>query len=190
MHEPVYGQLLDTGVYVENTPVDTAALIQPIIECELTFVMRRPLAGPGVTVPEVIRATEGIMPSLEIGDSRMRDWIGRAQVADILADSCGAAGIIVGGELHPLQGFDLRYTGMVVEKNGAIIASGATGAVMGNPAHAVAWLVNKLATLELALDEGEMVLSGALTGAVRMGPGDILKATFGGGLGPVGVKFI
>ena len=79
---------------------------------------------------------------------------------------------------------------MVVEKNGAIIASGATGAVMGNPAHAVAWLVNKLATLELALDEGEMVLSGALTGAVRMGPGDILKATFGGGLGPVGVKFI
>ena len=190
VHEPVYGQLLDTGVYVENTPVDTAALIQPIIECELTFVMRRPLAGPGVTVPEVIRATEGIMPSLEIGDSRMRDWIGRAQVADILADSCGAAGIIVGGELHPLQGFDLRYTGMVVEKNGAIIASGATGAVMGNPAHAVAWLVNKLATLELALDEGEMVLSGALTGAVRMGPGDILKATFGGGLGPVGVKFI
>jgi 2-keto-4-pentenoate hydratase len=75
--------------------------------------MRRPLAGPGVTVPDVLRATEGIMPSLEIGDSRMRDWIGRAQVADILADSCGAAGIIVGGELHP--SFDL-YTGMVVSR--------------------------------------------------------------------------
>jgi 2-keto-4-pentenoate hydratase len=190
VHEPVYGQLLDTGVYTEQTPVQTAALIQPIIECELTFVMRRPLAGPGVTVPDVLRATEGIMPSLEIGDSRMRDWIGRAQVADILADSCGAAGIIVGGELHALQGFDLRYTGMVVEKNGVIIASGATGAVMGNPAHAVAWLVNKLALLELALNEGDMVLSGALTGAVRVGPGDIVKATFGGGLGPVGVTFI
>jgi 2-keto-4-pentenoate hydratase len=54
----------------------------------------------------------------------------------------------------------------------------------------VAWLVNKLAALELALEEGEMVLAGALTGAVRMGAGDILKATFGGGLGPVGVRFI
>jgi 2-keto-4-pentenoate hydratase len=190
VHEPVYGQLLDTYLHTENTPVDTAALFQPVVECELTFVMRRHLAGPGVTVPDVIRATEGIMPSLEISDSRMRDWIGRAKVADILADSCGAAGIIVGGELHSLQAFDLRYTGMVVEKNGDIIASGATGAVMGNPAHAVAWLANKLATLELALEEGEMVLSGALTGAVRMGPGDILKATFGGGLGPVGVKFV
>jgi 2-keto-4-pentenoate hydratase len=69
-------------------------------------------------------------------------------VADILADSCGTAGIIVGGELHSLQAFDLRYTGMVVEKNGVIIASGATGAVMGNPAHAVAWLVNKLPPLD------------------------------------------
>jgi 2-keto-4-pentenoate hydratase len=129
------------------------------------------------------------MPSLEIGDSRMRDWIGRATVADILADSCGNAGLIVGGELHSLQGFDLRYTGMVVEKNGEIIATGATGAVLGNPAQSVAWLVNKLAEFELALEEGELVLSGALTGAVRMAPGDILKAAFGGGLGSVGVKF-
>jgi 2-keto-4-pentenoate hydratase len=190
VHEPVYGQLLDTGVHPENTPVATAHLIQPIIECEITFVMRRRLTGPGVTVPDVIRATDGIMPSLEIGDSRMRDWIGRAKVSDILADSCGNAGIIVGGELHSLQGFDLRYTGMVVEKNGDIIATGATGAVMGNPAQSVAWLVNKLAELELALEEGELVLSGALTGAVRMTAGDVLKATFGSGLGAVGVKFV
>jgi 2-keto-4-pentenoate hydratase len=190
VHEPVYGQLLDGGVQAENTPVNTVALIQPIIECEITFVMRRRLAGPGVTVPDVLRATEGIMPSLEIGDSRMRDWIGRAKVPDILADSCGNAGIIVGGELHSLQHFDLRYTGMVVEKNGEITATAATGAVMGNPAQSIAWLVNKLAEVDLALEEGELVLSGALTGAMRMAAGDILKATFGGGLGAVGVKFI
>jgi 2-keto-4-pentenoate hydratase len=190
VHEPVYGQLLDRGVHAEGLPVETAQLIQPIIECELTFVMRRRLQGPGVTVPDVIRATEGIMPSLELGDSRIRNWIGRAKAPDILADSCGTAGIIVGGELHSLQHFDLRYTGMVVEKNGEIIATGATGAVLGNPAQSVAWLVNKLAAVELALEEGEMVLSGALTGAVRMAAGDVLKATFGGGLGGVGVKFV
>ncbi len=189
VHEPVYGQLLDRGVHPEGVPLATETLIQPIIECEITFVMRRRLEGPGVTAPEVIRATEGIMPSLEIGDSRMRDWIGRATVADILADSCGHAGLIVGGELHTLQGFDLRYTGMVVEKNGEIIATGASGAVLGNPAQSVAWLVNKLADFELALEEGELVLSGALTGAVRMAAGDVLKATFGSGLGAVGVKF-
>lgn len=190
VHEPVYGQLLASGVYAEGVPIQTSRLIQPIIECEITFVMRRRLEGPGVTVPQVIRATEGIMPSLELGDSRMRDWIGRAKLADILADSCGTAGIIVGGELHSLQHFDLRYTGMVVEKNGEMIATGASGAVLGNPAQSVAWLANKLAEVELALDEGELVLSGALTGAVRMGTGDVLKATFGSGLGGVGVKFV
>ncbi len=190
VHEPVYGQLLASGVHPEQTPVDTAGLIQPIIECEVTFVMRRRLEGPGVTAPDVIRATEGIMPSVELGDSRMRDWIGRATAADILADSCGGAGIIVGGELHSIRDFDLRYTGMVVEKNGDLIATGAMGAVMGNPAQSVAWLANKLAAFELSLEEGELVLSGALTGAVKMQSGDVLKATFGGGLGGVGVKFI
>jgi 2-keto-4-pentenoate hydratase len=190
VHEPVYGQLLANGVHMENMPITTAALIQPIIECEITFVMRRRLAGPGVAVPDVIRATEGIMPSLELGDSRMRAWIGRAKAPDIVADSCGTAGIILGGELHSLQHFDLRYTGMVVEKNGDIIATGASGAVLGNPAQSVAWLANKLAECELALEEGDLVLSGALTGAVRMQAGDVLKATFGSGLGAVGVKFV
>jgi 2-keto-4-pentenoate hydratase len=190
VHEPVYGQLLASGAHPENTPVTTAALIQPIIECEITFVMRRRLEGPGVTIPQVLRATEGIMPSLELGDSRMRAWIGRAKAPDIVADSCGNAGIIVGGELHALQHFDLRYTGMVVEKNGEIVATGATGAVLGNPAQSVAWLVNKLAEIELALEEGDLVLSGALTGAIQMAAGDVLKATFGGGLGAVGVKFV
>ncbi|MBM3224041.1 MAG: 2-keto-4-pentenoate hydratase [Candidatus Tectomicrobia bacterium] len=190
VREPVYGQLLASGAHAEHIPVHTARLIQPIIECELTFVMRRRLVGPGVTVPDVIRATEGIMPSLELGDARMRNWIGRATAADILADSCGNAGMIVGGELHSLQHFDLRYTGMVVEKNGDIIATGATGAVLGNPAQSVAWLVNKLAEVELALEEGDMVLAGALTGAVQMTAGDLLTATFGGGLGAVSVKFV
>ena len=189
VHEPVCGQLLGQGVYMEGTPVDTATLIQPIIECEITFVMGRRVEGPGVTVPQVLRSTEGIMPSLELGDSRMRDWIGRAKVADILADSCGTAGIIVGGELHSARNFDMRYTGMVVEKNGDIIATGAAGAVMGNPAQSVAWLANKLAEFDLAIEEGDMVLAGALTGAVRMEPGEALKATFGGGLGAVGVRF-
>ena len=190
VYEPVYGQLLASGVHPEYTPVQTARFIQPIIECEITFVMRRRLEGPGVTVTDVIRATEGIMPSLELGDSRMRAWIGRAKASDIIADSCGSAGIIVGGGLHSLIDFDLRCTGLVVEKNGEILATGATGAVMGNPAQSVAWLANKLVEVELALEEGNLVLSGALTGAVQMAAGDLLTATFGGGLGAVGVKFV
>lgn len=190
VHEPAYGQLLDRGVHAEHAPLTAAALIDPLIDCEVAFVMRRRLAGPGVTVPDVLRATEGIMPSLELADSRLRDWMGRATAPDIVADSCGNAGVIVGGELHSLRRFDLRYTGLVVEKNGELIATAATGAVMGNPAASIAWLANRLAAVGLALEEGELVLTGALVGSIRMAAGDILKATFGGGLGPVGVKVL
>ena len=190
VREPAYGYLLDVGVHAERVPVDAATLIQPIVECEIAFVMRRRLAGPGVTVVDVLRATEGIMPSLEIADSRIRDWIGRAKAPDIIADSCGNAGIVVGGGLHPLRDFDLRYTGVVAEKNGKIIATAAVAAVMGNPAQAVAWLVNALAEVDLALEEGELVLGGAVIGAVPMVAGDVLSAGFGGGLGSVSVKFV
>jgi 2-keto-4-pentenoate hydratase len=61
---------------------------------------------------------------------------------------------------------------------------------LGNPAQSVAWLANKLAEFDLALEEGDLVLSGALTGAVQIQAGDVLKATFGSGLGAVGVKFV
>src|SRR5262245_23017076 len=122
VHEPVYGQLLASGVHPEHTPVHTARFIQPIIECEITFVMRRRLEGPGVTVPDVIRATEGIMPSLELGDARMRAWIGRATVSDIIADSCGSAGIIVGGERHYIINFDMCSTVICGETYGVIFA--------------------------------------------------------------------
>jgi 2-keto-4-pentenoate hydratase len=183
VHEPAYGHLLDDGVHAEGVPVEASAFIQPIVECEITFLMRRRLAGPGVTVPDVVDATETIVPSLEIADSRLANWIGRARAADIVADSCGHAGIIMGGRRHSPARFDLQHTGVVAEKNGQIIATAATGAVMGNPARAVAWLVNKLAEDELALEAGELVLAGAIIGAVPMAAGDRLRASFGSGLG-------
>jgi 2-keto-4-pentenoate hydratase len=140
-----------------------------------------------VTVADVVNATEGVMPALELADSRLRDWIGRAKASDIVADSCGNAGIVVGAALHSLRHLDLRTTAVGAEKNGNVIATAATSAVMGNPAEAVAWLANALAAAELALEEGELVMSGAVIGALRVAPGDVLKATFGGGLGPIEV---
>lgn len=189
VREPVYGPLLASGLRPPYAPVDTAALIQPILECELAFVLRRRLEGPGVTLLDVLRATEGVMPALELGDSRMRDWIGRAKACDILADSCGNAGVICGGTLVPPHRLDLATTGVLIEKNGELLATAATGAVMGHPAQAVAWLANKLAEVEQALEEGELVLSGAVAGAIPMRAGDHLQAMFGSGLGAIGVTF-
>jgi 2-keto-4-pentenoate hydratase len=95
--------------------------------------------------------------------------------------------MVVGAELHSLRHLDLRDITVVAEKNGDVIATAPSSAVMGNPAAAVAWLANKLAEAGLALEAGELVMSGAVIGALRVMPGDVIKATFGGGLGPIEV---
>ena len=169
VHEPVCGQLMGQGVYLEATPVDTASLIQPIIEMRNHLCDEPAYRGArGVRCRRCCAARRASCRRWNSGIRACVTGSAGAKVADILADSCGTAGIIVGGELHSVRNFDMRYTGMVVEKNGDIIATGAAGAVMGNPAQSVAWLANKLAEFDLAIEEGDMVLAGALTGAVRM----------------------
>jgi len=129
------------------------------------------------------------MPALEIADSRLRDWIGRATAPDIVADSCGNAGIVLGTELCSLRHLDRRDIPVRAERNGEMVAAATTSAVMGDPAAAVAWLVNTLAEAALALEEGELVMSGAVIGALPVAPGDVVRASFGAGMGSIGLTF-
>lgn len=175
---PDYGHLYDTMIWDQDEPISLSKLHRPKIETELAFVLGANLMGPGVTVTDVIQATAGIIASFEIIDSRIKDW--RIKVTDSIADNASAAGLTLGSRLVPVSGLDLRYIGMVVEKNGLIVDTAATAAVMGNPALAVAWLANKLGQYGIALKKGEIILSGSLTKALDVAPGDVFIANFGG----------
>ena len=63
-----------------------------------------------------------------------------------------------------------------------------SGAVLGNPVSAVCWLANKLASFEVGLEAGQVVMPGSCTRAVPVGPGDHVRAEFDG-LGFVSVRF-
>lgn len=183
---PDYGHLYDAMIWGQDEPISLRRLYKPKIETELAFVLVEDLIGPGVTLPDVIRASAGVMASFEIIDSRIRDW--RIKVVDSVADNASAAGITLGAQLVPLGGVDLRHTGMVLEKNGVIVETAAGAAVMGNPALAVAWLANKLGQYGVALKKGEIILSGSLTKALDVAAGDVFTAHFGG-VGPVKAMF-
>ncbi len=184
--EPDYGHLLDDMLVIEGQPCRRDGLLQPKVEGEVAFVMKRRLAGPGVHMADVLRATAGVMPALEIVDSRIRDW--KIKLVDTVADNASSARLVLGSRMLPAEAFDLRLIGMCLEKNGLVVNSGAGVAVWGHPAAAVAWLANKLAELGSALEEGDIVLSGALTAAVDVGPGDVVQAHFDR-LGLVTAKF-
>ncbi len=187
VNEPDYGHLMDTMLINEGEYVDTKQLIQPKVEAEIAFILKDDLKGPGVTVADVLRATEGVMPALEIIDSRIKGW--KIKIQDTIADNASAARFVLGGKMTSVKDIDLRLVGMVFEVNGEIVSTAAGASVMGNPAIAVAWLANKLADYGTYLKAGEIILAGSLIAAVDVKPGDTVKATFDR-LGSVTIKFM
>jgi 2-keto-4-pentenoate hydratase len=185
--EPDYGHLLDNMLVREGEPIPRADLLLPKVEGEVAFILNNTLRGPGVTIADVLRATKGVMASIEIVDSRVRDW--KIKLPDTIADNASSARFVLGSRLVPVEGIDLRLVGMVFEKNGEVVNTGAGAAVLGHPAASVAWLANKLAAFGISLEAGEIILSGALTAAVDAQAGDSFHISFQQ-LGTVGVRFV
>src|SRR5207302_3939233 len=137
----------------------------------------RPLKGPDVTGDQVLKATRYVMPALEVIDSRYENF--QFTLPDVVADQASAALVVLGGKARPPEGLDLRLLGMVLEMNGEMRATGSGAAVLGHPADAIAWLVNKMADMNAGgLEEGDLVMAGGLVEAYAVEPGDHLRAEF------------
>lgn len=184
--QPDYGHLMDDMVLDQGQPLETANLLQPRVEPEIAFVLATDLRGPGLNAARVLAATAFVLPAFEIIDSRIRDW--KIRLCDTIADNASSSRVVVGPRPVRVDACDLRTVGVVFEKNGQVVATGAGAAVLDHPAHAVAWLGNRLAEYDVALRAGEIVLPGSICAAVPIGPGDDLRADFGGGLGSVSVR--
>jgi 2-keto-4-pentenoate hydratase len=184
--EPDYGHLLDDMFVPEGDRVPAGRLCVPRVEVEVAFVLGDALPAPGCSVADVLRATAFVMPAIEIIDSRIRDW--RITLPDTIADNASSAGIVLGGRRTSLLAVDVRTVGAVLRRNGEIVETGAAGAVLGNPATAVAWLANKVHTFGVTLEAGHVILPGSCTRAVDVEPGDVIRADFDA-LGHVSVTF-
>lgn len=175
--EPDYGFLMNNDMMMDNEPLPLSKLIAPRGEAEIAFVLKEDLVGPNVTIADVYRATEGVIPAIEIVDSRMRDW--KIKLPDTVADNASCARVIMGTKLSDLRSIDLSHVGMVLKRNGRLIDTAAGAAVMGHPAHAVAWLANKLFEYGITLKKGEIIISGSLTPVFDIAAGDYIEASFG-----------
>jgi 2-oxo-3-hexenedioate decarboxylase len=174
--EPLYGWLTADMALDVGEPLRSGRYIQPRCEPEIAFVLGRDLAGPATTAAQVLTATEAVFPAIDVLDSRFAGYA--FTLSDVIADNASAVGYVLGGQANDPAGIDLRLTGMVLEKNGALVATAAGAAVLGHPAAAVAWLVRALAARGRGLSAGQVVLSGALTEAVAVAPGDTVVAHF------------
>lgn len=184
--EPDYGHLLDSMVVENGGKVPKEKVLQPKVEGEIAFVLKKDLKGPNVTTLDVLQATDYILPAIEVVDSRVKDW--KIKLPDTIADNASSAFYALGGKPTKIEDVDLELLGMVLTKNGQLCNTGVGAAALGNPAQCVAWLANRLADFDISLRAGEVILSGALSAAVDAKEGDTFTAKFAH-LGEVSVHF-
>jgi 2-oxo-hept-3-ene-1,7-dioate hydratase len=184
--EPDYGHLLDHMMIADGAKVPHENYCLPRVEIELAFILGKPLKGPGIGLPEVLRATEYVVPAIEIVDARIRD---QRKIFDTVADNGAAAGIVIGGRPVGPMDVDLRWVGGIMYRNSEIEETGVAAGVLGHPALGVAWLANKLGSHGVTLEPGHIVLAGSFTRVVFARKGDTLHADFGS-LGGIAIQFV
>ncbi len=183
--EPDYGHLYKS-MYIKDGQIPKNLVLQPKVEAEIAFVLKEDLQGPGITIEDVVRATDYVVAAFEIVGSRIKDW--KIKLVDTISDNASSGCYVLSDKKCSLTDFDIKAENMKFYKNGQLANEGNATEVMGNPVYSVAWLANKMSEYGVELKKGEVILSGALTAALEAVDGDEFEAVFDH-LGPVKVVF-
>jgi 2-keto-4-pentenoate hydratase len=184
--EPDYGHLLADMQVFEDRPVPVGRFLYPRVEVEVGFILADDLPGAGCTEDDVVAATAAFVPSIELIDTRIKDW--KIKLCDTIADNASSAGWVLGDQRVSPKDVDIKAIDAVLRCNGEVIAQGRSDAVLGNPVTAVAWLARKVDQFGVRLKAGDVVLPGSCTRAIDAHPGDRFVADFTG-LGSVELTF-
>ena len=190
---PDYGVLLDNMAFANHSSLLAADFLDPRIEAEFGFVMKRSLFGENVSLEDVLDATDYVVPALELISARSTrtdpDTGYTRTVCDTIADNAANAGYIVGDTQADPKQVDLRFSGALLYVDGVVEESGLGGAVMEHPGHGIRWVCKRFARHGVGLEAGQFVLSGSFTRPVPVQKGTKILADYGP-LGTINVNFI
>lgn len=159
--EPNLGPLFDGMVLADGAAVP-AELVQPRVEPEIAVRV-----GPAGEPLEVLAA-------LEVVDSVWQDY--RFTLELNTADGSSAAAVALGPVLAPDR---LDELPVELLRNGEPSGAATGAAAMGHPFTALRWLREELPRHGESLRDGDLVITGGLTAAVPLEPGDEVSARFG-----------
>ncbi|OAN46705.1 2-oxo-hepta-3-ene-1,7-dioic acid hydratase [Paramagnetospirillum marisnigri] len=191
--EPDYGTLLDDMLFADGTDIPLERFILPMVEVELAFILKHRLEGEAVTLPQVLSATDYVIPALEIIDARCHriDPASKRprKVFDTIADNAANAGIVMGGRPVRPMDVDLRWVAAIMYRNGVIEETGVAAGVLNHPGNGIAWLAKRFAPHGIALEPGQVVLAGSFTRPVPARAGDTFHVDYGP-LGAIACRFV
>jgi len=174
--DSTYGYLLESMVLPSGGTLAMSELIAPRIECEICFRLAKPLSGKGLSIEQVLDATDAVAAAFEICDARIRDW--KCPYPDFFADNGFSARIVLEGSWHDVRDVDLLGESVVLTQDGVPIAEGRGEMAMGHPANAVSWLAGKLADRGKGLEAGQLVMTGTLTPILTIEADSTYEAAF------------
>ena len=184
--EPDYGAIFADQVHENGSVIEHGQYSNVRIEVELAFVLKDELRGPNVSIFDVLRATEYVVPALEILSSRIQ-MEGRT-IVDTISDNAALGGMVYGGNPVAPDSVDLRWISALLYRNETLEDTGVAAAVLNHPANGVVWLANKLSAHGDALEAGSIVLAGSFTKPMWVHPGDTVHADYGQ-LGAITCRF-
>ena len=179
---PDSGILFDDMLFASGATVPKGRFIQPRIEAEIAFVMKSALGGANITRDDVLAATDYVVPSLEILDTRIQrsDPVsGKARtVFDTISDNAANAGIVLGTKKHSVEAVDLRWVGALVFRNDEIEETGLGAGVLNDPIESVVWLARRMAQYGQSIEPGQVILSGSFIRPIECPSGTQIYADF------------
>ncbi|MFA7415177.1 MAG: 2-oxo-hepta-3-ene-1,7-dioic acid hydratase [Rhizobium sp.] len=180
---PDSGVLLDDMLFEDGAVIPDHRFIQPRIEAEIAFIMKKDLSGPGTTVYDVLDATDYVTPALEILDTRILrvdpDTMKSRTIVDTISDNAANAGIVLGGRAMRPDDVDMRWMGAIVSRNAEVEETGLGAGVLNHPARGIAWLANRLHQYDQKIEAGQVVLAGSFIRPVEARHGDTITSDFG-----------
>lgn len=181
--EPDYGTLLDDMFFDDGADIEVARFTDARIEVELAFILKERLQGENVTIFDVMNATDYVIPALELIAARtyrVHPETGYVRkVFDTISDNAANAGIIMGGRPIKPMDLDLCWVGALLYRNGVIEETGLAAGVLNHPANGICWIARRFAPHGIALEPGQVLLSGSFTRPVIAKAGDTFHADYG-----------
>lgn len=180
---PDSGVLFDEMAFDDGATIPPDRFIQPRVEAELAFVLKSDLAGAGLSIDDVLAATDYVTPALEILDTRILradPASGKTRtIVDTIADNAANAGLVTGSLRFRPDELDLRWTGAIVCRDGEVEETGLAAGVLNHPALGVVWLAERLAQFGQRLQAGSLVLAGSFVRPIEAWKGCLITADFG-----------
>ncbi|WP_019413936.1 2-keto-4-pentenoate hydratase [Paenisporosarcina sp. TG20] len=153
---PLYGALTQTSL--SDGKIELNKMHSPLIEIECMFLANESLSTED-DEQSILRKTS-FAPSIEVPDSRFTNWFPNLSVGQVIADSALAGNVIVGNYVHDLTIEQLGNINAELQLDGKTIALGKSSEVLGNPIHAIKWLIDELAKSGRTIEKGMIISSG------------------------------